>query len=79
MCCDPQSHSFLCEIPQRWATGHAAGVAAALAACHGVDVNGVDARSVNVRERTRQGAFVRPPAERLGEEAVTDSQRRVCV
>ncbi|MDE2198139.1 MAG: FAD-dependent oxidoreductase [Rhodospirillales bacterium] len=30
--CDPNSHSFLREIPQCWMTGHAAGVAAALAA-----------------------------------------------
>ena len=30
--CDPNSHTFLREIPQCWFTGHAAGVAAALAA-----------------------------------------------
>lgn len=30
--CDPQSHTFLREIPQCWVTGQAAGVAAALSA-----------------------------------------------
>jgi len=29
--CDPNSHSFLREIPQCWLTGQAAGVAAAMA------------------------------------------------
>lgn len=34
--CDPNSHSFLREIPQCWMTGQAAGVAAALAVAGGV-------------------------------------------
>ena len=34
--CDPNSHSFLREIPQCWLTGQAAGAAAALAVARGV-------------------------------------------
>jgi hypothetical protein len=34
--CDPNSHSFLREIPQCWLTGQAAGVAAAIAANRGI-------------------------------------------
>jgi hypothetical protein len=34
--CDPNSHSFLREIPQCWVTGQAAGTAAALAVARGV-------------------------------------------
>jgi hypothetical protein len=34
--CDATSHSFMREIPQCWLTGHAAGVAGAIAADQGV-------------------------------------------
>jgi len=34
--CDATSHSFMREIPQCWLTGHAAGVAAAIAADRGL-------------------------------------------
>lgn len=34
--CDPNSHSFLREIPQCWMTGQAAGVAAALSVARGI-------------------------------------------
>src|SRR5690606_26059608 len=34
--CDATSHSFMREIPQCWLTGHAAGVAAAIASSRGI-------------------------------------------
>lgn len=43
--CDANSHGFMREIPQCWLTGHAAGVAAAVAA-----KRGVEPRDVNVSE-----------------------------
>lgn len=56
--CDPSSHSFLREIPQCWMTGHAAGVAAALAAGRAVQPRAVAVRDIQ-RELARQGAYVR--------------------
>lgn len=56
--CDPNSHSFLREIPQCWMTGHAAGVAAALAADRDVQPRNVAVRDVQ-RELARQGAYLR--------------------
>ncbi len=56
--CDPNSHSFLREIPQCWMTGHAAGVAAALAADRGVEPRALAVREIQ-RELARQGAYVR--------------------
>ena len=40
--CDPNSHSFLREIPQCWVTGQAAGAAAAIAANRGIAPRAVD-------------------------------------
>ena len=44
--CDATSHSFMREIPQCWLTGHAAGVAAALAAAKGVEPRAVPAAEI---------------------------------
>jgi hypothetical protein len=60
--CDPNSHTFLREIPQCWFTGHAAGVAAALAA--GTNTRPRDlAVSAIQRELLRQGAYLSPTIE----------------
>ena len=55
--CDATSHSFLREIPQCWLTGHAAGVAAALAAQAGVAPRAVDVAAVQAALRA-QGAYL---------------------
>ena len=59
--CDPNSHSFLREIPQCWVTGQAAGAAAALAVARGLP-----ARRLNVAELqetlTKQGVYLRQAA-----------------
>ncbi|MBI2217786.1 MAG: FAD-dependent oxidoreductase [Candidatus Rokubacteria bacterium] len=62
--CDPQSHTFLREIPQCWMTGQAAGVAAALAAGKGVTPRRVPVAEIQ-QELTRQGVFLqqRAPVE----------------
>jgi hypothetical protein len=57
--CDPSSHSFLREIPQCWLTGHAAGIAAALAAGAGRRPRDVEAAAIQ-RELLRQGAYLSP-------------------
>lgn len=56
--CDPNSHSFLREIPQCWVTGQAAGVAAAFACMRNVMPRAVDVSEVQ-RELLRQGAYLR--------------------
>lgn len=56
--CDPNSHSFMREIPQCWLTGQAAGVAAAHAADLGVEPRRLDVTAVQ-STLTAQGAFVR--------------------
>ncbi len=56
--CDATSHSFLREIPQCWLTGHAAGVAAALAADCGLAPRAVPVREIQAALRA-QGAFLR--------------------
>jgi hypothetical protein len=61
--CDASSHTFLREIPQCWLTGQAAGVAAALAAAHGVRPRDLDGASIQ-RELLRQGAYLSPQVER---------------
>ena len=57
--CDVTSHSFMREIPQCWLTGHAAGVAAAIAA----DLN-MALANVPIAELQRglaaQGAYLSP-------------------
>lgn len=57
--CDPTSHSILREIPQCWLTGHAAGVAAAVAVADGVRVRNVDISKVRARLKA-QGAWLSP-------------------
>lgn len=59
LACDTSTHSFLREIPQCWVTGQAAGVAAALAADHAIDLGEVP--PVDIRAAlVRQGAFLNP-------------------
>lgn len=55
---DASSHTFMREIPQCWLTGHAAGIAAALAADSGTDVADVSIDELQSR-LIDQGAFVR--------------------
>ncbi len=57
--CDPNSHTFLREIPQCWLTGQAAGVAAALAAGTNTQPRDLDVRTVQ-RELLRQGVYLSP-------------------
>ena len=57
--CDTNSHSFLREVPQCWMTGHAAGIAAALAAGSGVRPRDLDPRLIQ-RELLAQGAYLSP-------------------
>ena len=61
--CDPNSHGFMREIPQCWITGQAAGVAAALAAAHGVEPRAVDLDELQAA-LAAQGAYLRPRASR---------------
>lgn len=60
--CDATSHSFMREIPQCWLTGHAAGVAAAIASSRGIDVADVPVAELRAG-LARQGAFLNPVAE----------------
>lgn len=55
--CDASSHTFMREIPQCWLTGHAAGVAAALAAAAGRPLRALDPRAIQAALR-RQGAHL---------------------
>lgn len=57
MSCDPQSHSFMREIPQCWMTGQAAGIAAAQAVMRGVEPRAVDVREVQAALRG-QGVYL---------------------
>jgi len=59
---DAASHTFLREIPQCWLTGHAAGVAAGVAARRGVTPRAVPVGEVQA-ELVRQGALVRAAVE----------------
>ncbi len=58
MSTDASSHTFMREIPQCWLTGHAAGVAAALAANGGVDPNCVSVPAIQ-ENLEKQGALLR--------------------
>ena len=60
--CDASSHTFLREIPQCWLTGHAAGVAAALAANAGKAPRQVQVADIQ-RTLHRQGAYFSPAIE----------------
>ncbi len=55
--CDATSHSFMREIPQCWLTGHAAGIAAALAAGRGIEPRHVPVGDIRAALRT-QGAYL---------------------
>lgn len=55
--CDATSHSFMREIPQCWLTGHAAGVAAAIAADRGVTPAQVPIAELQAG-LTAQGAYL---------------------
>ena len=57
--CDPNSHSFLREIPQCWLTGQAAGVAGALAANAGCTPREVSVVQIQ-HELLKQGAYLSP-------------------
>jgi len=59
---DAQTHTFMREIPQCWMTGHAAGVAAGLAADSGAVPRDLDHMALQSALR-RQGAYLRPEAE----------------
>src|SRR5262245_33739389 len=54
---DPATHSFMREIPQCWAMGQAAGVAAAVAITAGVRVRDVDVAEVQ-RQLVKQGVYL---------------------
>jgi hypothetical protein len=54
---DTATHSFMREIPQCWAMGQAAGVAAAVAVAAGVRVRDVDVAEVQ-RQLAKQGAWL---------------------
>ena len=55
--CDANSHSFMREIPQCWLTGHAAGVAAAIAADRGLRTSEVPIDELQ-QKLAGQGAFL---------------------
>ena len=56
--CDAPTHTFLREVPVCWLMGHAAGVAAAVAAASRVSVQKVDVPEVQ-RQLLGQGAYLR--------------------
>jgi len=60
--CDATSHSFMREIPQCWLTGHAAGVAAAIAANRGLNLAAVPIPELR-HNLAAQGAFLNPVRE----------------
>ncbi|MEW5863785.1 MAG: FAD-dependent oxidoreductase [Pseudomonadota bacterium] len=60
--CDPNSHTFLREIPQCWITGQAAGAAAALAAQRAVEPRALDVGELQ-SVLVRQGAYLRARGE----------------
>lgn len=60
--CDATSHSFMREIPQCWLTGHAAGVAAAIAADRGLAPAAVPIAELQAG-LAAQGAYFTPVPE----------------
>ncbi|MFT3802699.1 MAG: FAD-dependent oxidoreductase [Burkholderiaceae bacterium] len=62
LACDPNSHSFMREIPQCWLTGQAAGVAAALAASRQIEPRAVDVTQLQQALR-KQGVLLRMPSD----------------
>ena len=59
---DPNSHSFLREVPQCWVTGQAAGAAAAIAANRGLAPRAIDIGELQ-RALVAQGVYLRPASE----------------
>lgn len=59
--CDPNSHSFLREIPQCWLTGQAAGVAAALSARHRLEPRALPVAALQ-EALVGQGVYLRRTA-----------------
>lgn len=59
--CDPNSHSFMREIPQCWQTGQAAGAAAALAVAQGVEPRAVALDTLQTA-LLKQGVYLRAAA-----------------
>jgi hypothetical protein len=59
---DPNSHSFLREVPQCWITGQAAGAAAAIAANRGLAPRAIDIAELQ-RALVAQGVYLRPASE----------------
>jgi hypothetical protein len=66
---DPQTQSFMREIPQCWMTGQAAGVAAALSAASGVGPAALDVRRLQ-DELRRQGVYLQAARSRASAAAV---------
>lgn len=62
MSCDVTSHSFMREIPQCWLTGHAAGVAAAIAANRNLPLADVPIAELR-SQLAAQGAYLSPVRE----------------
>src|SRR5207344_133001 len=62
---DTKSHAALREIPQCWAMGEAAGVAATLAVDNTVDVRNVDIGALQA-QLVKQGGIVGRPAQQSG-------------
>jgi len=62
LACDATSHSFLREVPQCWATGQAAGAAAAIAANRGLAPRAIDIRELQ-QALLAQGAYLRVGAQ----------------
>jgi len=54
---DAQTHTFMREIPQCWLTGHAAGVAAALAADKGIEAKNLSVPEIRQALKA-QGAYL---------------------
>ncbi|HEY1510529.1 MAG TPA: FAD-dependent oxidoreductase, partial [Solirubrobacteraceae bacterium] len=66
---DPQTQSFMREIPQCWVTGQAAGAAAAMSAASGTDPAALDVRRLQ-DELRRQGVYLRRAGSRASAAAV---------
>jgi 2-polyprenyl-6-methoxyphenol hydroxylase-like FAD-dependent oxidoreductase len=66
---DPQTQSFMREIPQCWVTGQAAGAAAAMSASSGADPAALDMRRLR-DELRRQGVYLQPARSRASAAAV---------
>jgi hypothetical protein len=73
---DTRSHAALREIPECWAMGEAAGVAATLAADRGVDVRDVDIGSLQA-QLVKQGAIIDRPAGEQDHRQATDPEARI--